>query len=323
MNFFFKIKHYAFLYFKFSKAYNCISLSKQESPNKHYWLTGYSSNITNKKWQIENGIPLGLYNKSWKGGLHKRTHICALCEYFFALDELGKNHKQSQIVEFILNNLSEGKNSKTNKKYMFWKTYMDEESQNYFVHGMGQGQLLSLLVRANLQEYNVNLSPQIVKVLESFKLDFHHENGFVSSKDSLVIQEYPHLYHVNPDVLNGWLSALIGLYDAINSGFGDDEIIEIFNKSLKSLTEKLPLYDFGFWSLYNLPSSYTNIASIHYHDLHVSLSYALGRLTDNEKLIKFSKKMAKYSRNYFYRFLSFFIKILANIIKYKRIYKLK
>ena len=48
-----------------------------------------------------------------------------------------------------------------------------------------------LLVRANLQEYNVNLSPQIVKVLESFKLDFHDENGFVSSEDSLVIQEYP------------------------------------------------------------------------------------------------------------------------------------
>ena len=119
MNFFFKIKHYAFLYFKFSKAYNCISLSKQESPNKHYWLTGYSSNITNKKWQIENGIPLGLYNKSWKGGLHKRTHICALCEYFFALDELGKNHKQSQIVEFILNNLSEGKIPKLIKNICF------------------------------------------------------------------------------------------------------------------------------------------------------------------------------------------------------------
>ena len=35
----------------------------------------------------------------------KRTHISALCEYFFALNELGENHKQTLIVEFILENL--------------------------------------------------------------------------------------------------------------------------------------------------------------------------------------------------------------------------
>ena len=48
----------------------------------------------------------------------------------------------------------------------------------------------SLLVRANLQGYKKDLSIEIEKVLESFKLDFNHENGFVSSDDSLVIQEY-------------------------------------------------------------------------------------------------------------------------------------
>ena len=36
---------------------------------------------------------------------------------------------------------------------------------------MGQGQLLSLLVRANLQGYKKDLSIEIEKVLESFKLD--------------------------------------------------------------------------------------------------------------------------------------------------------
>ncbi len=323
MNLFFKIKHYALPYLKFSNTYNSVSLSKYEPPNKDYWIAGYSSNIINKKWQIENGIPLGLYNKAWEGSLKKRTHISALCEYFFALNELGENHKQPLIVEFILENLSEGNNLKTNKKYLFWKTYLNEKKQNYFVHGMGQGQLLSLLVRANLQGYKNDLSNEIEKVLESFKLDFNHENGFVSSKNSLVIQEYPHYFDTNPDVLNGWMLGLIGLYDAINSGFGDDEIELIFKKSLESLTDKLIFYDYGFWSLYNLPKSYKNIASIHYHDQHIAFSSALGFLTNNEKLIEFSQKMAKYKKNFFYRFLSFFTKILANMIKYKRIYKIK
>ncbi len=323
MNFFFKIKHYALPYLKFSSTYNSVPISKDELPNTDYWVTGYSSNIIYKKWKIENGIPLGLYNNAWVGSLQKRTHISALCEYFFALNELGENHKQPLIVEFILENLSEGNNLKTNKDYLFWKTYLYEKNQNYFVHGMGQGQLLSLLVRANLQGYKKDLSIEIEKVLESFKLDFNHENGFVSSDNSLVIQEYPHLYDTYPDVLNGWILGLIGLYDAINAGFGDDEIEIIFKKSLKNLSDKLTFYDYGFWSLYNLPKSYKNIASIHYHDQHIAFSSALGFLTNNAILINFSQKMAKYKKNFFYRFLSFFTKIFANMIKFKRIYKFK
>ena len=50
----------------------------------------------------------------------KNPYFCFV-RVLFALNELGENHKQPLIVEFILENLSERNNLKTNKDYLFWK----------------------------------------------------------------------------------------------------------------------------------------------------------------------------------------------------------
>ena len=55
-----------------------------------------------------------------------------------------------------------------------------------------------------------------------------------------MIQEYPHLLHEGSSVLNGWIFSLLGLYDLIIYGLADDEIKNIFKKSIKSLEKILP-----------------------------------------------------------------------------------
>ena len=320
MNIFFKIKHYLLPYLKTKNTYESIVENANQEISKKYWISGYSSNILKKKWEIEDGIPLGLYNGKWKTHLSKRTHVSALCEYFFALEEIGQDQKQEKIINFIKDNICKGVNPETGNNYYFWKTYLQENCESYFVHGMGQGQLLSVLSRAqNSGHKQQDLTYLIKGIMESFKLS-NHKDAFVTKTDGVVIQEYPHLADMNKDVLNGWILGLLGLYDALTLAEYDD-IKKIFNKSIETLELKINKYDIGFWSLYNQPKSFTNICSAHYHDQHIAFLNAIGTLLDNEKIIFFSNRFQKYKRNFLLRLLAFMTKVIANLIKYKRFYK--
>ena len=189
---------------------------------------------------------------------------------------------------------------------------------------MGQGQILSVLTRANSINFPTNIDDKILLVANSFKLNSQNRDAFITRlEDNLVIQEYPHLLHEGSSVLNGWIFGLLGIYDLIIYGLADDEIKYIFKKSIKSLEKILPKYNLGYWSTYSLPNSYKNICSYHYHSLHVVLLESLGKISNNDQIKKYSMIFESQLSNIFYRILAFFMKIFANLIKYKRFYKIR
>lgn len=84
-----------------------------------------------------------------------------------------------------------------------------------------------------------------------------------------ILEEYP--LHKPNTVLNGWVSALYGLYDALLI----DDQVDVRNTleaSLEALVKHLPGYDAGYWSLYD---SLGSLASPYYHRVHITQLRAL------------------------------------------------
>ena len=331
MNVVFKIKHYLLLYFKISRSYRFNEDANINFSN-NYWVTGYKNNIISKKWEIENGIPLGLYNGKLKAPLERRVHISGLCEYCFALNELKQKEGQEKVVKFLCDNLvKDTLNEEGEDFFLFWKTYFNNESEEYYVHGMGQGQILSLLTRYAQVNTNSQLQEQILEVSNSYLVSFSHPHGFVNTQEegSVFFEEYPKSQNDRKHVLNGWIYSIIGLNDYLNyvhnNKFTDknyDKKRVLYINSIKTLSKNLKYYNIGFWSLYNQPKGLKHITSIHYQEQHIVLLKALAHITNDKLYLKYSTLFKKQYDNIFYRIFALFVKVfISNLIKHGWIYK--
>jgi len=84
-------------------------------------------------------------------------------------------------------------------------------------------------------------------------------------------------------VLNGWIYALWGLWDAA-VGLGSAASRALFGESLRALQTMLADYDTGWWSRYSLWADGRDLAKPFYHRLHVVQLEALHRLTGAPEL---------------------------------------
>ncbi|MCB0284878.1 MAG: hypothetical protein KDF60_20025 [Calditrichaeota bacterium] len=234
-------------------------------------------------------------------------------------------------MDFLIRNLEEDQIQSKQLSYSYWKTYRNGKSGNdHYVHGMGQGQMLSLLTRYNLFYSEKDITDIIIKIADSYLVPFDHKHGFVNVCDeATVFEEYPKDQKLTAHVLNGWMYATLGLYDylefAKKERVRDGNIEEkqrLYEQSLNTLKAKLKLYNIGFWSLYNLPKSYKNISSIHYQEQHIVLLEALYAITKEEIFNVYGKKFKKQYANMAFRIVAVFVKVfIANLWKYKRLYK--
>ena len=84
-----------------------------------------------------------------------------------------------------------------------------------------------------------------------------------------ILEEYP--CYQPRTVLNGWISALYGVYDLLLLN-EDAEARKALDASLGALITNLPKYDAGYWSLYDTSGT---IASPYYHQVHITQLKAL------------------------------------------------
>ena len=83
------------------------------------------------------------------------------------------------------------------------------------------------------------------------------------TEESFILEECPR-YQPNT-VLNGWISALFGIYDVLLEVV-HVEAHEFLQSSLRALIMALPKYDAGYWSLYDSSGS---LSSPYYHRVHI------------------------------------------------------
>ncbi len=170
---------------------------------------------------------------------------------------------------------------------------------------MAQGEAASLLVRAAHVLDRPDLGAAAMRAVVSL---VDERFGLVAATpEGPVLQEYPTAPPAH--VLNGWISALWGLYDVAHASpageWAEDggaavRAARSFDQGAEALALRLHLYDAGLgWSRYDLfPHRIAHVASPFYHRLHVAQLHAMSKLRPD--LPALSAKAARWdlgSRN--------------------------
>ena len=149
---------------------------------------------------------------------------------------------------------------------------------------MTQGLGMSFLVRMYSETGNESYRESAIKAMELFDLDVEQGGVLRTYNDLPWYEEYP-----TPDagafVLNGYIYALIGLFD-LHEVFNSSKALELYENGTNSLYSMIGLFDLGCSSSYDLvhhsvPGTAPNIARDGYHSLHITLLSVLNVL-ENE-----------------------------------------
>src|SRR4051812_24779437 len=145
-----------------------------------------------------------------------------------------------------------------------------------WVSAMAQGQAASLFLRLGDQP---ELGYRALRPLFEPPL-------LSETPEGPVLQEYP--TRPAAHVLNGWIFALFGLYDAsvFESSGRAEQARSAFECGATTLAARIGRYEtLGGWSRYDLyPHRLTHVASPFYHALHVELLVALARLAPDRRI---------------------------------------
>jgi D-glucuronyl C5-epimerase-like protein len=155
-----------------------------------------------------------------------------------------------------------------------------------------QGQAGSVFVRAHLATGDDRYARLALQAVEPF---LSGTSGLVSETPSgPVLEEAPS--SPPSHVLNGWMSALWGLWD-VRLGLDDARAGEGFERSLTCLRAFLPSYDTGWWTLYSLyPHALADLAKPIYHRFHVTQLEVYHRLTGFADVEETRRRWASYDR---------------------------
>jgi len=174
-----------------------------------------------------------------------------------------------------------------------------------WAHGMAQGLIISVLLRAyQIKKIHKYLDTALL-ALNAFEKDI--EKGgvrFIDKEGNIWYEEYAIL--PPPHILNGFIFALFGIYEFYQVTESKNAL-RLFDNGISTLEKKLPLYDLGYWSLYNLLHKYP--AERHYHLLHVKQLKTLYRITHKRIFQEYANRWEEYAhkrinerRAYFRRF---------------------
>jgi heparosan-N-sulfate-glucuronate 5-epimerase len=180
---------------------------------------------------------------------------------------------------------------------------------------MSQGEGISVLVRAFYLSGQVGYKQQAHRALEPLCLAIE-EGGVRSTIEGQwpFLEEYPSAKPVH--VLNGYLYALIGLYDFTKI---DEAVAEKvgFRSLVETLRYKIKDWDVGYWSAYDLGESTSavhNAVTVSYHRLHIAQLKFLGSVTHTPELLDIAKRWETYLANPLYR-----MRALVNKLNYRRV----
>ncbi|MDA7652802.1 D-glucuronyl C5-epimerase family protein [bacterium] len=310
MNFTKKIKLYANYFVTGRKKYH----GSINASVKNTYITGYAYEISQKKWEFENDLPLGLFSKDWKVSLEKKVHISGLCEYGMGCLENKQYENAITVFKFIIKHLYHDKKLNC----IYWKTYKSESVSDFYNHGMGHGELCMFITWMyrlypsieNIDILNGLLQVYSVKNVPKLGIVFQNQSKYI-------IEEYTDLSLRG--VLNGWLSGILGLkaiieYNRDKKNTTNEHYHQLYRKLIVDLEDSINFYDLGFWSLYAPGRKFEYVASNHYHMLHIAL---LEALSDSKILNQVCLKWKKQNTSVICTIMATFTKLFISNIFYR------
>ena len=200
-----------------------------------------------------------------------------------------------------------------------WNHNFDFEYRDVLVapwySGLAQGQGISLLVRANRETSDEKYLEAAHRAFAAFLCSL--DEGGVTWEwpdGGIWFEEY--IVHPPTHILNGFIWALWGVYDYMLAT-GDPQARTLFRRGVDTLVRRLPQYEWGHWSLYDLPGTrIRNVASPFYHRLHVVQLRATERLVALPVLGSYADRWNGYFRNFWYRRRALVRKGLFKLLHY-------
>lgn len=165
---------------------------------------------------------------------------------------------------------------------------------------MAQGEGVSLLIRAYKEFKDVKYLFAAKKAVEFMIKPIEKGGTTKYVYDEIYLLEITN----KPTVLNGWIFSLFGLYDYLKV-VRDENVKNIYNISIQTLTNKLKDFDNGYWSKYDNDCI---IASPFYHRLHISQLHVMYIITEEVEFLTYMKKWSDYNKNIFNRYKAFIVK---------------
>lgn len=177
------------------------------------------------------------------------------------------------------------------------------------VSAMGQGEGISVLARAFQLTGEKKWLFAMEKAVSFMITEIQQGGTLLIDGENFILEEYPNLDGDKKSVLNGWIFALFGLYDYIKLN-PNEQVQDIFDKSVKTLVKNINQYDTKYWSFYDQCG---RLASPAYHDLHISLLKVLYEITREEEFKEVAKLWEKYSHNRLYKIKAILVKIIQKL----------
>lgn len=187
-----------------------------------------------------------------------------------------------------------------------WKTFTYKRPDQYY-SAMAQGEALSLLVRAH-KVFDDDRYIESAKKAKHFMMIPVDKGGTTIYKDGKI---YLYEYVNEAQVLNGWIFSAWGLFDYAKY-FNDNQTLEEWQNTVYTMAEKLPVYDHGFWSMYN---DGNGLANPFYHKLHIAQLNTMYDLTGIDTFRKYSEIFISYQNNKWYRIRAFLFKVWQKTIE--------
>jgi hypothetical protein len=161
---------------------------------------------------------------------------------------------------------------------------------------MAQGRGLSVLTRAWQCTSDARYIESAGSALAAFSAPLERGGITDTYKGWITYEEYP--AQPAPHVLNGMIFALFGLWDLVRAEPEDPRAAAIFERGAATVEALLPLYDSGWWSLYDLyhleAASPRNPCTAHYHDIHIKQLRVMHAITGRDTFDGFARRWAAY-----------------------------
>jgi heparosan-N-sulfate-glucuronate 5-epimerase len=154
-----------------------------------------------------------------------------------------------------------------------------------WISALGQGRILSVLARAYKFSGDDRYLSIARKAMKPFEVAV--SEGGVQARfpdGGIGFEEYP--LQAPNIVLNGFITALVGLYDLSETGQAD-RASDLFMQGVLSLKNNIHRYDLNYWSAYDLTGY---IASPNYHLYHIMQLWAMYEMTGCETFKRYTSK---------------------------------
>ena len=172
---------------------------------------------------------------------------------------------------------------------------------------MCQGEGASLLLRAYKQYGSKDYLDAAIRAID-FMLKPVNEGGTSDCHDDgLVLLEFTN----GAAVLNGWIFSLFGLYDIVLAT-NEEKYRNALKKTILTLVKKLPDFDCGYWSMYDLNGK---ITSPFYHSLHIAQMQAMYIITGEKIFDEYAKRWDLYKNSFFNSKRAFIKKAVQKIME--------